>query len=290
MKKSYLNRIILWSIERFPLVQIITAFLTFTIVCISLAGVNFSVIARGTWIVLSLLLLLRVLDEHKDFVSDSVAHPERLLQKGVLSLNDLKWLASFFCIVSLLLVLSFEVNLPIVFSLCALIAWIYLMYKEFFLKEWLSQKLFLYSVSHLFVSPFIIYFCACLVGTQNSQTIFYTMAVSFFSAFSYEVARKIKGKNEVNLLESNYVNSYGMLGPLILFVTVSILAVYSSTFLIQMDTFKLGFYIFSGCYVVATSCLFYFKPQKNMRKLNEASAATIGLVSFIIPLLKLFYA
>lgn len=290
MKKSYLNRIILWSNERFPFVQILTAFLTFAIVCLPLFEVNFSVFARGTWIVLSLLLLLRVLDEHKDFVSDGIAHPERLLQKGVLSLNDLRKLAVFFCFVSVVLIFSFNVNIEIIISFMALIFWGYLMFKEFFVKEWLSQKLFLYSLSHLLISPLIIYFCACLVGSQNNENIFYIMAVSFFSAFSYEVARKIKGKNEENLLESNYVNSYGIIGPLVLFVVVSILALSASTFLIQMTPVKLGFYIFSGCYVFTTSILFYFKPQKSMRKLNEASAATIGLVSFVIPLLKLLHA
>lgn len=291
MKKNYLNRIMLWSLERFPPVQILTAFLTFSLVCIPLAGSSSLMIPLvcGTWIVFSVLLTLRVLDEHKDYESDLIAHPERLLQKKVVSLNDLRILALFFSLTSLALIILFFYSVAAVVALWVLIFWGFLMTKEFFAKEWLSKKLWLYSVSHLLISPLLIYFCATLVQTENNSNLMWMMLVSFFSAFSYEVARKINGDNEVNLKESNYVNSYGKAGPLLLFIAVSGFALFSSSQMVELSTTLISIYSLCAVYVLSAAFLFFTKPIKKFRQLNEAAAATVGLVSILIPVSKLVY-
>lgn len=291
MKKNYLNRIMLWSLERFPPVQILTAFLTFSLVCIPLvntSSLTFTFVC-GTWIVFSVLLTLRVLDEHKDYESDLVAHPERLLQKNEVSLNDLRILALFFCLTSLALIILFFYSVAAVVALLILTFWGFLMTKEFFAKEWLSKKLWLYSVSHLLISPLLIYFSATLVQTENNSDLIWMMLVSFFSAFSYEVARKIKGDNEVNLKESNYVNSYGKTGPLLLFIAVSGFALFSSSQMVDLSTTFIAIYSLCAIYVLLAAFLFFTKPMKKFRQLNEAAAATVGLVSILIPISKLVY-
>ncbi len=292
MKKPFLNRIILWSFERFPPVQFITAFLTFAIVCIPVA-IQPNLCRNlflGTWIVFSVLIILRILDEHKDYESDLVAHPERLLQKKILSLLDLRKVALFFLTTSLVLVFVFYRKATVYTSLLGLIFWGFLMTKEFFVKKWLSERLFLYSISHLLISPALIYFCATLVGSENNKNIYLMMLTSFFSAFSYEVARKIKGTDEENINEMNYVNAYGIINPLILFVCVSVFALLASIQMVQLTNLNLIFYMIGFVYCIAAAILFYKKPVKKFRKLNEAAAATVGLIAFLVPLSKLFYA
>lgn len=291
MKKPFINRIFLWSLERFPPIQVVSAFLTFAIVTLPLVQPDhlMQTLCYGTWIVWSILLVLRVLDEHKDYESDLVAHPERRLQKGELSLSDLRKVAFFFSATSFLLIVVIALRVQVLIALGALIFWIFLMTKEFFVHRWLFERLFLYSVSHLLVSPFLIYFSATLVGTQNNANIIFMMAISFFSAFSYEVARKIKGTDEENLKEMNYVNAYGVRGPVFLFFVVSCLALLSSTYLVELTNIKIGIYLFAVVYVFIAALLFYKNPQKKFRKLNEAAAAAVGLISFLIPLSKMIY-
>jgi hypothetical protein len=289
MKKTFINRVILWSLERFPPIQIVTAFLTFAIVCLPLGRDQkiSLLLIHGTWIVLSVLLILRVLDEHKDFESDMRAHPDRLLQRKILTLSDLQKVAYFFAITSLSLISFFYFRIEVVMALVFLLVWASLMTKEFFVKEWLSEKLFTYSVSHLLISPLLIYFCATLATTENNPNLILMMLVSFFCAFSYEVARKIKGSDEVNILEMNYVNSYGIQKPLALYTVVSVLALLCSSQLVQLTSFKIGIYIFGIVYVFTSAVVFNKKPIKKFRKLNEASAATVGVISFLVPLSQL---
>jgi hypothetical protein len=291
MKKKFLNRIILWSIERFPPIQILTAFLTFAIVCLPLTQSGLPVLfSSGTFIVFSILLTLRVIDEHKDYSSDQIAHPERLLQKQVLSLSDLRKVAYFFSALSGLIVIVSYLNTAVIVALSLLLIWGFLMTKEFFVHNWLSKKLIIYSISHLLISPFLIYFCAAIAGTQDNEKIVSMMMVSFFCAFSYEVARKIKGHDEENLNESNYINSYGVTKSLVLWVIVSILAIVASTTMVDVNPVKLYFYLGTVFYVLLSAFLFYKHPVKKYRKLNEAAAGMVGLISFVVPLAQIIYA
>ncbi len=114
------------------------------------------------------------------------------------------------------------------------------------------------------------------------------MLVSFLSAFSYEVARKIMGTDEENLNESNYVNSYGIKKPLILFVSISgldlIVSYLLNSTVRQTSAIQIAIYLFTFALVLLSAFMFLRKPNKKQRKINEGIAALTGLVSFLIPL------
>ncbi len=288
MKYNYFKRILLWSLERFPPIQILSALLTFAIVCIPHKMFSGWLLFHGTFVVYSLLLTLRVLDEHKDFKNDLIAHPERLLQKNILSLKDLRILASLLILSSLFIIIFNYLTFNVLISLVFVIAWMILMTKEFFISEWLNRHLLMYSVSHLLISPLLIYLCAQIAGTAQYEKIYLMMSVSFLSAFSYEVARKIKGTDEKNLSESNYVNSYGINKPLSLFVFLSILDLAVSyqlnSTLRETSMMQFAIYTIAVCLILLSAFLFFKNPNKKHRKVNEGVAALTGLISFLIPL------
>lgn len=217
-----------------------------------------------------------------------IAHPERRLQKGLVSLKDLRKLGLLTVAAFIILLSTFTLNLQILFTFFLLVSWITLMTFEFFSKNWLQDRLFLYSVSHLLVSPFLILFCASLVGTLENRDLIYMVGVSFFSAFSYEVARKVKGLDEENKFEKNYMNSYGKNKSLVLYVSVSLFPILCSTQLTEVSSAYLFLYILAYVYVLLTSYLFYNRPIKKFRKLNEASSVTLSLISFVIPIIHMF--
>src|SRR5690606_29126799 len=89
---------------------------------------------------LSLLLFflhLRIFDDHKDYAADCRHFPHRVLQRGVVTLGELKVLAALaiaceFCLAAICGPAALvAVTAAFVFSL--------LMLKEFFVGEWLKQ-------------------------------------------------------------------------------------------------------------------------------------------------------
>lgn len=294
MKQLWISKVFLWSLERFPPVQILSAFLTFAITCIPLENFENSnwVYLKGTIIVYIILLTLRILDEHKDFKNDQIAHPERRLQKGLITLKDLKILAFGSTLIFIYLLSTFDIDMGLILSAIAVFGWMTLMSFEFFVPKWLNRNLIIYSVSHLLISPLIIYFCSHLVNTHHNEHLPLMMGISFLSAFSYEVCRKIKGKDELIESELNYSNSYGYIKPITLFLVITILnlivSMHYQSKIAELSSWNILFYII-GIVLTLFSGLYFLKhPLKKSRKLNEGISAFVSIVSFAIPMGILF--
>ncbi|MAA78914.1 MAG: prenyltransferase, partial [Deltaproteobacteria bacterium] len=79
----------LWMLERYPPGIIIVhalAYMTSVAVVQGLVSetIVFSYLREGLGILIFFMfpLILRIMDEHKDYESDCVLHPERVLQRG----------------------------------------------------------------------------------------------------------------------------------------------------------------------------------------------------------------
>lgn len=168
----------------------------------------------GALTLLCFFFHLRVFDEHKDFAEDSRFHPQRVLQRGVITLADLRVLAAL-CIVA-------EFALAIAAGRAALtgliVAFVFslLMLKEFFAKEWLKTHFLVYATSHMLLMPLLslmVYSFATGRMPWEAPGVFWVYAfVGFFVTFNVEVSRKIRApEDEVPGLES-YSRIFGTYG------------------------------------------------------------------------------
>lgn len=157
---------------------------------------------------------LRVFDEHKDFSEDSRFHPQRVLQRGVITLADLRVLAAL-CIAA-------EIVLATISGFAALtglgIAFVFslLMLKEFFAGEWLKRHFLVYATSHMLLMPLLSLMVFSFATGRMPWTapgIFWLYAfVGFFVTFNVEVSRKIRApEDEVAGLDS-YSKIFGTYG------------------------------------------------------------------------------
>jgi hypothetical protein len=295
MKNIFFKRLFLWSIERFPPIQILAAFLTFSITTLPIHGSRERFLATGTFIVYSILLILRILDEHKDYQSDLIAHPKRVLQSGVVSLSDLRRLGLVFGLSCLTVVAVYFLKIEVLISGFFLVTWIVLMTAEFFIKNWISKRLLIYSLSHLLLSPLLIYFCATLVGTQYNQYLVFMMLLSFFAAFSYEVARKSKGLDEQNPHELNYVGVYGSKTSMFLLFAVNLALIWSSiqlayAFGTPLPVVLIAIYVLAFLASTLSCIAFIYQSSSRARKLNESISGLVGLIGFVVPLAWNYYA
>jgi 4-hydroxybenzoate polyprenyltransferase len=145
----------LWAylLERFPPVPTLVYGGALFCVAWGLAGrlpgartAEWSDVIVGSLVFFLALLHVRLMDEHKDHEDDRIAHPQRLLSRGVVTLTQLKGL--------LAVVLVAEVGLAATLGIPALLVWIglfaftLLMLVEFGVGSWLSRHLGWYLISH----------------------------------------------------------------------------------------------------------------------------------------------
>jgi 4-hydroxybenzoate polyprenyltransferase len=157
---------------------------------------------------------LRVFDEHKDFAEDSRFHPQRVLQRGVITLAELRVLAAL-CIVAEFTLAALTGLSPLI-ALTIAFAFSVLMLREFFAAEWLKRHFLVYATSHMLLMPLLslmVFSFATGRRPWEAPGVFWLYAfVGFFVTFNVEVSRKIRApQDEVEGLET-YSRIFGTYG------------------------------------------------------------------------------
>jgi 4-hydroxybenzoate polyprenyltransferase len=208
--------------ERFPLPAhlplIALFFLSATQVALAIHGGS----GRIPWVALAVLVLaffhLRIFDELKDYEEDRVAHPERLLSRGVIRLNELEVAGGVAVVV--------EVLLAATLGAAALGAWALafgfsvVMRFEFGAASFLRGRPVLYALVHNPVVALLAAFCGVAATQALHRDFGWYVATVSAAAFVYELGRK----------SARYEDSAGRYGFEVLWVgaqlaTVGFLAV-----------------------------------------------------------------
>ncbi|MFP4597773.1 MAG: UbiA family prenyltransferase [Persicimonas sp.] len=217
------KRLWAFSVERFPLLKhgvLIAAYVSSNqFLAHALEGdadkVLFSVESLvGFLVIFGFFLHLRVFDEHKDYDEDCIHHPDRVLQRGVVTLTELKVLGG--------VAIAVQLVLCWLHSPGALYAWLIafgfslLMLVEFFCGKWLEKRFILYATSHLMVMPLlalVVYGIATGNPPWETPPWYWVYAfVGFFVMLNWEISRKIRApEQEVDGLDS-YTKQFGTYG------------------------------------------------------------------------------
>jgi hypothetical protein len=158
----------------------------------------------GAW---AFFLMLRVFDEHKDYALDCQNHPDRVLQRGLITLEHLKAVGALCIAAQLGVSLYLDGGFGLVTGWwLGVMGYSLLMAKEFFVGEWLAARLLLYAVSHMVVMPLSLCWMAQVGagGTLVTADVALLAGLSFLSGGAFEVTRKTRGPEE----ERDGVDSY----------------------------------------------------------------------------------
>jgi 4-hydroxybenzoate polyprenyltransferase len=142
--------------------------------------------AASTFVgVMLFFFTLRLMDELKDYEKDVVAHPERPLPRGVLERSDVA--AAIRLLVFAMVVYGALLRSP---AYLVVTAWLWLMYKEFYVGAWLARSPFLYAVTHQ-----VILLPLAAFGAATRTPALEGYAVTVLGAFfTYEICRKLDPK------------------------------------------------------------------------------------------------
>jgi len=159
------------------------------------------------------LFRLRLSDELKDFSYDSSYHSNRPIQRGLLSLSEVKWI--------LVLVLACEIFLQIFVGRAGALVFIgiliysWLMFREFYLKRFLTSRLALTLFIHqLIFLGYVFYVATALLGhfyVPRSVADFALLTFLFSPPLLFELGRKLAHRQDEkgNITNDTYIYRWG---------------------------------------------------------------------------------
>jgi hypothetical protein len=154
-------------------------------------------------------LLIRIMDEFKDYQDDLTNFPDRPLPSGRVNKNDLKILAGV-CVAGILL-LSLSSVMLFVWATFTL-AFTYLMLKWFFVEERMRKNLPLAFITHhpivLFNFIYLLIACAQLSKKINLSKAYFILPICLIFT-NWEVVRKIRAPEQ----ETAYTTYSKIFGP-----------------------------------------------------------------------------
>lgn len=297
-----MNKYLVYLSERFPLksyVPIIAIF-SFSAICYSLSAngeiqfIPWLDYLKAFFLTFTIFLLLRISDEFKDHEDDMKYRKYLPVPRGLITLQELKWLGILLIIMQIFLIVFNQSFLGIY-----LVSMVYLgfMFKEFFIEDWLKSHQMAYVISHMMIIPLVDLVASAahwsFVGINPPMALAWFFAVSFFNGIVLEIGRKIKLPEHEEEGVVSYSKLWGMhkavyIWIFILLITLilSFVASYaiSSPFYVYV---LLGVFASFGFYVAFN---FLANPTQKKAKMIENAAGlwtmgmylNLGALPFII--------
>lgn len=236
---------------------------------------------------------LRVFDEHKDYDDDCRYYPNRVLSRGLITLNHLKWLGGIAICAELMIATC--VGTPALVAATATLVFSWIMLHEFFIRKWLRAHFILYAIAHMLIMPLMaatIFSFTMHRPFWEAPALFWAYALADFFAFSnWEISRKIRMPDDEIEGLSSYSKELGMFTAGYVVVVLRIL----NTVLAWMIGYylKLSSFYYIGLIILFLSTLigflhFRLKPSRQTAKNLEAYGGYYIILFYFVLAAELF--
>ena len=150
-------------------------------------------------IIFMFFLQLRITDEFKDYEEDLKYRAYRPVQRGVVTLKALGKIGIATVIIQI--ILAYVIDFKIIYFMIIVWFYMFLMAKEFFIKEWLTKRILIYALSHVVIMIFI-----TLVIVNAAQYIVLGEAENIFKFVALQWYRHNIDIALIPLFTLNYLN------------------------------------------------------------------------------------
>ena len=150
-------------------------------------------------IIFMFFLQLRITDEFKDYEEDLKYRAYRPVQRGVVTLKALEKIGIATVIIQI--ILAYVIDFKIIYFMIIVWFYMFLMAKEFFIKEWLTKRILIYALSHVVIMIFI-----TLVIVNATQYIILGEAENIFKFVALQWYRHNIDIALIPLFTLNYLN------------------------------------------------------------------------------------
>ncbi len=211
-------RLKLYVNERFPLQAFLPLIILLTL-ALDFAGQALAdapiVVDRGTLAGVGLMALiffhLRLFDEFKDYETDRVVHPDRIVSRGVVTLAELRLVTVG--VVALEGVLAVALGPALVLRYLLVLGFSLAMFKEFLIGPLLRRDMVIYAASHQLIIP-LLGWLGLGLHTQGGPAVYggglpWLMVALLASAFAFELSRKVHDPAGPPTQEETYSRYFG---------------------------------------------------------------------------------
>lgn len=294
MEEKDLNifkRFWIYQKERFPIFSYGLMVFTFAFSAMSYSKIlrgdldfSFLTLLIGGMTSFGFFFLLRLFDEFKDAEDDAKYRPYRAVPRGLVSFKELT--ALIILIILIQGALNFVFIPKMLWIWASVIVYMFIMAKEFFVRDWLRHHPIVYLVSHMMVMPVFDFYTTGLdwniAGGGLPKGLIIFLVVTFLNGVVIEIGRKIRAKEAEEVGVETYSYLWGEKGA-----TITWLCILFTTFIFaNLACFYAGFgkltflflvFFMLGCSIPAFGFL-KTREQKFASKLETmAGIWTIGM-------------
>lgn len=225
------------------------------------------------------MVLARMMDELKDFEKDKIANPNRPLPRGLISIDEMSQAIKLVFVVLVILSLVFLKSASPMSAILMLgsALYLWLMFKEFYVAQWLANYPLLYALSHQIVGIPLYLFGATLFAPAFASTelawIFVGINVS--SSIAYEFTRKINPK--AHPAAKTYRQIYGLWKTVLIALCFQFAAM-AQAFYAQKSGF-VGLNVLIVLQGVSALFLLWQGLRDSLHKVSEGMAALVVLLA-----------
>ena len=223
------KRFWIYQSERFPFFSYGLMVFTFAFSAMSYSkflrgNFEFSFVALliGAMTSFGYFFLLRLFDEFKDAEDDAKYRPYRAVPRGLVTFKELKWL--------IFLIITFQCILNALFIPKMLWIWglviiyMFIMAKEFFVRDWLRKHPVAYLISHMMIMPVIDFYTTGLDWNNNQaqmpKGLVIFLIVTFLNGVVIEIGRKIRAKDSEEFGVETYSYLWGEKGATLIWLLI----------------------------------------------------------------------
>ena len=169
---------------------------------------------------------LRITDEFKDYEEDLKYRSYRPVQRGIISLKILRKIGIATVIVQI--ILAHVINPKLIYFMLLVWVYMFLMTKEFFIKNWLTEKILIYALSHvvimIFITLVIVKGTGYILESHFLETLYLSLeryeknifialiplfALNYLNGIVLEIGRKTRKSDEEEHGVQTYSNLWG---------------------------------------------------------------------------------
>ncbi len=282
--QGFLSRFWTYQSERFPFLAhgpLIAVFsfsaIAYSRLCRGATGfIDWKIYLAGVFCTVTLFLLVRIFDEHKDAEDDALYRPELPVPRGLISLSELRRVGHVVFVLQLLVITTFFPKMFWFFGI--VLAYLCLMGVEFFVPDWLRRHQFWYVTSHMFIIPLVDVFASgldwYLGGFAPPAGLLFFFLVSYLNGIVLEIGRKIRPPESEGVL--SYTAMLGTQRAVWLWLLVLVATLGAAVIAAKYAGFGSGTFIFLLVLLLictAPALMFLQKPTARYAKWVEYASA-----------------
>lgn len=242
------------------------------------------IVAFGTCF--TFFLQLRIADEFKDYAEDLQYRPYRPVQRGVVSLRELRLIFVIGAAVQLLL--ATWLNAKLIFLLLMTWSYLALMSQEFFAADWLRPRATLYMLSHMLILPLVDLYATSSdwlpLQPAPPRGLGWFLAASYCNGMVIEIGRKIRQPEAEEIGVTTYSRLWGRGGAVTAWWLAQA-ATFGFAVMVGFET-GCGFWIISVlavalCGSILVGRLFLVHPRKGSGKWIETASGLWTLLLYL---------